>query len=197
MFAFSTNGNSTLVSVGVVGFNMAINANYDNPMGGFIAGSASHCYLTRCASTDNHCGFVSNGSYSMEGCAASYCNYRGIWTEGGNIDFVKGYTFIAGCFHGIVVASNGQMGVIASVPSGQAICGSNDYYGLWCYNGGAFAFSSTINQLWLANNTLSQATHYDVVVQNFGIVSGSQCIVGSRIFNSPVGTINSTGGLIN
>jgi len=89
------------------------------------------------------------------------------------------------------------MTVFSYIPPGYVYCHQNDGNGVWLYGSGNLAFSNATCTLSMQGNTLGSATHYDVVAQNYGLVNGSVCIVGTRIFNSPVGVINSTGGLIN
>lgn len=195
----SISGESSLKFVGVAMWYVAPSPTTGNPICHAIAVGAT-VVADACASTYNQNGFTSGaaGNLVCRGCASSYHAVRGIWVESGNLVFVYEPSFIGGCQgEGIILSSNGTMAVIASVPPGYVFCHKNQGPGLYCVAGGSLSFSNTTCTLWLQDNYLSQATHFDVVVVNYGLVNGSVCIVGSRIFNSPVGVINSTGGLIN
>ena len=197
MTAISISGNSSLKCVGVTGFNLTVNAAYDNTVHAISSDAFVAC--DACAVTWNQCGLVGGGAcaYQLRGCAVTYNNFRGLWLEGGSASFVYEPSFFGGNYYGMVSSSNAIISIVATVPAGYVICQKNDYWGLFCFAAGGLNFSSTACTLWAADNGLSQPTKYDIVVQNYGLVSGSVCVIGTRIFNSPVGTINSTGGLIN
>ena len=205
MTVFSVGGTSNLKFIGVAGWQLGFNAQGNNQVNAFFVGA--DCGCDSCASTYNQSGFTvsGNGNLSLVGCAATYSTLRNIWVEGtGSVDFYREPTYVAGGWvlgsgagEGIVLNNGGTGAIIAGIPPGYVFCHKNDGPGLLCLGGGMLAFSNTTCTLWLQGNQQSVATHYDVVVQNYGLVNGSVCIIGTRIFNSPVGTINSTGGLIN
>ena len=192
------NGTSYLKYVGVAMWNLIVNSSANNLVQAIYAGADVNC--ESCASTYNQSGFFAggNGYFGFRGCVSSLNSYRGVWIEGAGASFVYEPSYIAGSGDvGILIANNGTIGIAASIPPGYVFCHQNDWYGLWCIGGGSLAFSNANCTLLLQSNSLTQVTKYDIVVQNYGLVNSSVCVVGSRIFNSPVGTINSSGGLIN
>jgi hypothetical protein len=191
-------GASHLKFVGVSLWNVLLNDLGNNTCQSINAVANVACEF--CAATYNQSGFVAsaNGSYVLRGCVSNYHSFRGIWIESGAVTFVLDPTFVGGCTReGIALANNGYGAVQGGQPMGFVLCHQNDDVGLICYGGGGLAFSSSQCNMWLQGNGLASPTHYDVVVQNYGLVNSSACITGTRIFNSPVGVINSTGGLIN
>jgi hypothetical protein len=198
MAAVFFGGTSTIKYIGVAGFNPPVNAQSDNIVHGIFSGASVSAY--RCASTNNQNGIsgAGNCNYTLEECASTYNKNHGIWIEAGNCTFVKTINFIGGNGgHGLVASTGGTMVVFASVPLAYVICHNNDLWGLYIANNGCLTFSTASCTLWLQNNGLTQAQKYDVNVVNYGLCAGSAGITGTRIFNSPVGTINSSGGLIN
>lgn len=204
MTAFVTHGTTSFKFVGVAMWQLGINVQGNNQVNAWYIGA--DCGLESCASTYNQNGFIAagNGNAYFVGCAATYSTVRNIWVEGGgNVSFARDPTYVAGGFalgsglgEGITVAGGGTAGIQAGIPPGYVFCHKNDGTGLWCTSGGMLSFSNTTCTLWLQDNQQVVSTHYDVVVNNFGLVNGSVCIVGTRIFNSPVGVINSSGGLM-
>ena len=197
MNAVFIGGSSNLVSVGIAGFNMAFNTNADNLQAACLAAGTCHC--DACAVSNNQHGFMAGtgGHYLFRGCAFSYNNNIGLYLEGGSARFIYEASHLGGNYRAMHCAGNGSIGLVATVPPAYVLVEYNDHWGLLLYSGGSLTFSSTACILNMYQNGLSQPTHYDVVAQNYGLASGSVCITGSRIFNSPVGVIKITGGLIN
>lgn len=198
MTPVSIRGSTNLKFVGVANWQLTVNANGDNLIHAIACSAAVSC--DSCATTYNQIGWTSgvNGNIYMRNCSSSYESFRGIWVQSGNAAFGNEGCTVAGCTgQGLVVAANGTLAVLATIPAGYLFVHNNDSYGLWCTGGGSIHFGSASATLHLQTNNLSEATHYDIVVQNYGLVNSSACVIGSRIFNSPVGVINSSGGLIN
>lgn len=198
MNAFVINGDSYLKCIGVYGFYLQPNSLYDNMVHGLAVNgggvTAEWCAVTYCQN-----GFVvGSATLSMNGCASTYHDwFRSIWVEGGTIGFVYDPTYSGGNYQGLVVSNNGKVGIFASIPKGYLFIQYNNHWGAWMHAGGSMSFSTPQCTVQAQNNSLSLPIKYDVVVTNYGIVSGSEGIIGSRIFNTPVGVINSSGGLIN
>jgi hypothetical protein len=193
-------GTTSLRNVGVTMWNVIINSEGTNVIIGVGANAPVTC--TTVASTYNTVGFFGapNANFSMRGCVATYNSFRGAWVEGGFCGFSLQASFVGGNNTGLIVSGNGSMAIQAAglnQPAGYVFLQKNDNWGLWCTGGGSFGFSNAACTLNAQDNTIVQSTHYDVVVQNYGLVNNNVCIIGSRVFNSPVGVINSTGGLIN
>jgi hypothetical protein len=197
MSAVNITGDGYFNYVGIAGFQGTLSSTSQNVIRALAANG--NLYLKHCAATYNMCGFVvSVGSIALDGCSVTDCWFRGLWCETGSFSVIYSATYCCGNNQGVVISSNGNIGIVATYPNpGVLYIYRNDGWGIWVTHGGGMNFTSSICWVYVFQNNLSTTPQYDVVASNFGKVSSSAQISGSRIFNLPVGTVGANGGLIN
>lgn len=188
-------GSGTLKFMGVAGFNPAWNAQGTNQSDGIVSASTNgSIFCVSCATTNNQNGFVGSGggSITFSRCATSHNNTRGMWLDsGGACSFQQGYTNVGGnAEHGILISGGTVLLALNTIPFGMAYSHQNAGWGLAVVSRGMVAMGTGC-YIVMSNNV-----SYDLAVDSFGLVQGQANVLGSRIFNIGIGTMSSTGGLI-
>lgn len=190
------NGTSNFEFSGVTGFQASPNAAGNNFAYGFHINTGANVNFSNCVSTYNMIGFAGNGGAVFSTCAATDCYLRGFWAQGSGASFgFEGYCTVSGINESALAAgSNASLTVGLT---GYVLSAYNFGAGLTCGGGGSLAFSGPSSTLNMQANYQGGSGGYDAIVYNFGLINNSNRIVGSRIFNAPIGIITSSGGLIN
>jgi hypothetical protein len=188
-------GSGTLKCIGVSGFNAALNAQQTNQCDGIVSGSTNgSIFCVSCGATNNQNGFVGSGggSISWSRCGASHNKVRGIWVDsGGACSFQQGYTNVGGNGEvGIMISGGTTLIALNTIPFGFAFSHQNASWGIGVVGRGMLAMGAG------CNIHLSGNVQYDLVADTFGLVMGQSNILGTRVFNLPIGTMSGTGGLI-
>lgn len=188
-------GSGTLKYVGAAGFNAVPKSDGTVQCDGIIGAGSVLCIS--CGATNNQNGFVGSGGggLSLSKCQASHNNNNGFWFDaGGSNSIIQGYSNSGGNgSNGILVAGGATCILLNTIPFGFTYTHQNAGYGLLVVSRGLFSMGQGCYCI-STNNTGSGG--YDCVVDVFGLISGQVNILGSRIFNVPVGQMSSTGGLI-
>jgi hypothetical protein len=191
------NGAATMSFCGCYGYDTVNNAQGTVVVHGILVGANGNVQMHSCASTKNQNGIttVAGGIISHELSAVSHNNAFGFWVASGQMVFVFGWSHCGGNGNlGIYITDAGFILCHNTVPSGNVIVHRNDNNGMYIVNKGLMTLSGGGSAL-VQNN--AGAGNYDVYVANYGMVTGSGNILGSRIFNLTVGQMSATGGLIN